>query len=329
VHTAPPGLPLFAWSPSGALAFVRATDGSAGVEVARVGRAGVATAVDSAWGGAINSFALSPDGKRLAVGLGQSVGGLGVWIKQLDRGVFSKLTFGERDRRPAWSPDGRTVAFVRDSTNGGNIYGKSADGSGEERLLVRLDRPIQEVAWSADGQWLVARTDNGVAGAGDLVAVRTSGDTTPVPLAATRFTEMHPAVSPDGRWLAYTSNESGANEVYVRAFGATGGRWQVSNGGGMSPVWGPGGRELFFLGGAGRLVAAELVTEPGFAVARLTPLFEVTGFVVDPFHTSFSVSPDGRSFLFSRRRASPSSGARPRPVLVQHWLSDLKARVPR
>ncbi|MGE5927636.1 MAG: protein kinase domain-containing protein, partial [Gemmatimonadota bacterium] len=169
VQTLTQGLPLLAWSPTGTLVFFRGTGGSAALEIVRVTRDGIANAVDSAWSGSINSFAPSPDGRRLAVGIAQAGGGLGIWIKQLDRGVFSKLTFGERDRRPAWSPDGRSIAFIRDSTNGGSVYGRSADGSGEERLLARLDRPIQEVAWSGDGGWLVTRTDNGVAGAGDLV----------------------------------------------------------------------------------------------------------------------------------------------------------------
>jgi serine/threonine-protein kinase len=194
---------------------------------------------------------------------------------------------------------------------------------------VQLDRPIQEVVWSGDGGWLVARTDNGVAGAGDLVGIRIGGDTTPVPLAATKYTEMHPAVSPDGRWLAYTSDESGANEVYVRPFPSTGsGRWQVSNGGGTSPAWGPGGGELFFLG-AGRMMAAELSTAPRFEVVQLTPLFEVAAFNVDPFHQSFSVSPDGQSFLLSRRRSTAEPAAGLRAVLVQNWFTDLKSRVRR
>jgi len=330
VQTLALGLPLLAWSPSGTLAFFRGTGGSAALEMVRVTRDGTATPVDSAWSGAINSFAPSPDGRRLAVGITQAGGGLGVWIKRLDNSLFSKLTFGERDRRPTWSPDGRTVAFVRDSTNGGTVYGRPADGSGEERLLVRLDRPIQEVTWSGDGGWLVARTDNGVAGAGDLVGVRMGVDTTPVPLAATKYTEMHPAVSPDGRWLAYTSDESGANEVYVRPFPATaGGRWQVSNGGGTSPVWGPGGRELFFLGGAGRMMAAELNTAAGFDAVRVAPLFDVSGYVVDPFHQSFAVAPDGRSFFLARPRATAAQARAPRAVLVQHWFTDLEARLRR
>ncbi len=212
-------------------------------EVVRVTRDGVAAPIDSSWRGGFNSFALSPDGRRLAMGVGLASGALGIWIKQLDRGPLTRLTFGGQDRRPVWSPDGRVVAFVRDTLNTSVIYERRADGSTPDRLLVRLTRQVQEVTWSPDGRWLLLRTDNGAAGLGDIVGVRTSGDTTPVPLVASPFTELHPTVSPDGRWLAYTSDESGANEVYVRPFPATtGGRWQVSNGGGGHPQL-VGGRE--------------------------------------------------------------------------------------
>ena len=229
------GVPFLAWSPAGRLIYMQGSNTGEVYEIVRVGRDGSQTPIDTAWHGGFNSIALSPDGRRLAVGVGLASGALGIWIKQLDRGPFSRLTFGGQDRRPAWSPDGRDVAFIRDSLTGIHVYARVADGSAPDRLLARLDRQVQEVTWSPDGRWLVLRTDNSAPGAGDLVGVRTTGDTTPVPLVASPFQELHPAVSPDSRWLAYTSNESGANEVYVRSFpGTTGGRWQVSNGGGIA-----------------------------------------------------------------------------------------------
>ena len=320
--------PRLAWSPAGTLLFVRGSAGSGGVEVVRVSRDGVATPVDTSWFGSFNSFALSPDAARLAVGAGLTAGGLSIYVKQLDHGPFSRLTFGGQDRRPAWSPDGRLVAFVRDSGNGGNVYARRADGSGTDTLLARIDRPIQEITWSGDGHWLVVRTDNGTAGAGDVLGIRTSGDTTPVSLAATTFTEMHPAVSHDGHWLAYTSNESGTNEVYVRPFpAASGGRWQVSNDGGTQPVWSRDGRQIYFLDGAGRLVVAEVQTAPSFEVIRRLPLFDAVRFVVDAFHQSYDITPDGQAFYFARGRASNRSSEMPRAVLVEHWFTDLRARL--
>jgi Tol biopolymer transport system component len=256
-----------------------------------------------------------------------SGGGLNIWIKQLDRGPSTRLTFGNRDRRPEWSSDGQLVAFVRDSANTSAVYARPADGSGPDRPLARLDRMVQEVAWSADARWLVLRTDNALAGAGDLVGVRTDDDSTAVPLVASEFTELHPALSADGRWLAYTSNESGVNEVYVRPFpGTQAVRWQISNGGGAHPVWSPSGREPFYVGAVGRLIAAQVQPGPTFTVSGLTPLFDASGFVLDAAHQSFDVAPGGRPFVFlSPRRLA--QGRAPQIVWVDNWFADLEARL--
>ncbi len=316
-------------SPTGTMVYLRGAAQSDEREVMRVNRDGAVAPVDTGWVGAFNSFSLSPDGRRLAVGEGLSTGALGIWIKQLDRGPFTRLSFGGQDRRPAWSPDGQMVAFVRDSGGGESIFARAADGSGSDLFLARIDRQIQEVTWSGDGHWLVVRTDNGTPGAGDLVGVRTTGDTVPVPLVASPFTELHPAVSSDSRWLAYTSNESGQNEVYVRAFPATtGGRWQVSNGGGIEPLWSADGQELFYLSGTSQLVAARIRTTPTFEVLSRQPLFDVGGpFIIDAFHQSYQVTRDGRHFLFLRLRTSAGGASAPRAVLVENWFSDLRARM--
>jgi Tol biopolymer transport system component len=323
------GFALLTWSPSGSLVYVPRRGGPAQTTIVRVDRHGTVSPVDTAWYGQFNSLALAPDGRRMAVGVGAGIG-LNIWIKQLDRGPFTRLSFGNQDRRPAWSADGRFVAFVRDSANTSAIVVRAADGGGSDRRIVTLDRMVQEVAWSPDGRWLVVRTDNTTAGAGDLVALRADGDSTVRPLVESPFTELHPAVSPDGRWLAYTSNESGTNEVYVRPFPDAGDvRWQVSNGGGSSPVWSPTGRELFFIDSDGGVVAAEVSATAGgtFAVGRRTPLFDSSGLELDAFHTSFSVAPDGRTFVFISRRRPAESPAGSRVVWVDHWLRDLQERL--
>lgn len=116
----------------------------------------------------------------------------------------------------------------------------------------------------------------------------------------------------------------------MRPFPETsGGRWQVSTGGGSEPVWSRDGRELFFIDGATRLVAAEVRTSPAFEVVRLQPLFDAVGFAVDPFHQSYSVTPDGHSFLFERQRSSGRASTSVRAVLVENWFDDLRARVKR
>ena len=322
------GIAFMAYSPAGTLVYVQGTPIGTEFELVRVNRAGAVAPIDTAWHGGFNSFALSPDGRRLAVGVGLASGTLGIWIKQLDRGPFTRLTFGGQDRRPAWSPDGQVAAFVRDSLNSSSVFARRADGSTPDRLLARLDRQVQEVAWSPDGRWIVLRTDNGAAGVGDLVGIRTSGDTTPVPLVASDFTELHPAAAPDGRWLAYTSNESGTNEVYVRPLSATmGGRWQVSNGGGTQPRWSPNGRELFYTDGAGRMVAAQIRAAPAFEVTELRPLFDASGFANDPFHQSYEVLPGGRGFVFLRLRQSAQTATTLPVVQVENWFADLRTRL--
>jgi tRNA A-37 threonylcarbamoyl transferase component Bud32 len=321
------GTAFLSWSRTGMLVYAQGTSAGEEFEVVRVTRDGAFAPIDTAWHGGFNSFAQAPDGRRLAVGVGLASGTLGIWIKQLDRGPFTRLTFGGQDRRPVWSPDGREVAFVRDSLNGSSVFARRADGSTPDRRLARLDRQVQEVAWSPDRRWILLRTDNGGPGAGDIVGIRTGADSTPVPLVSSEFTELHPAVSPDGRWLAYTSIESGANEVYVRPFPATtGGRWQVSTGGGAEPRWSPDSRELFYLDGTDRLVAAQIRKGPTFEVTELRPLFDASGLTIDPFHQSYEVLSGGRGFLFLRQRQTSRTAAVPPVVLVENWFADVRAR---
>jgi tRNA A-37 threonylcarbamoyl transferase component Bud32/WD40 repeat protein len=323
------GLAQAALSRSGTLVYLEASGAATEVEVVRVSRSGIMTPVDTAWHGGFNSAALSPDGRRLALGVGLASGALDIWIKELDHGPFSRLSFGGDDRRPAWSPDGTLVAFIRDTADGSSVYVRRTDGSTTETRLAKLAVAIQEVTWSPDARWLVVRTDNGDAGAGDILAIPTSGDTTTVPLAASRFTELHPAVSPDGRWLAYTSNESGQNEVFVRPFAANeSGRWQISTDRGEQPLWSRDGRELTY-SSKDQFIAAAIRTTPSFEVTARQPLFNLGPLVIDPFHTSYETLPNGQGFMFMRPPSAGASAKQPSLVLVERWFTDLDARLKR
>jgi serine/threonine-protein kinase len=184
------------------------------------------------------------------------------------------------------------------------------------------------VVWSPDGRWLVLRTDNGATGAGDLVGIRVGGDPTPVPLVTSPFTELSPTFSPDGRWLAYSSNESGRNEIYVRPFPTTeAGRWQVSSGGGAEPRWSANGKEIFFLDPAAGMMAVPVQTAPAFTAGEPHRLFDAS-FALDlGFHQSYDVTPDGREFLLVAPRRT---GSRDRPttlVLADNWFADMRTRL--
>jgi serine/threonine-protein kinase len=297
--------------------------------VVRVDRAGGITEIDSAWSGPFNSFALSPDGRRLAVGTetGQS---RDIWVKQLDRGPFTRLTFSGRDRRPTWSPDGQTVAFVRDTLTGGDVYGKQGDGNGPDVVLASTGRMIQAVEWTTDGAWLILRTDNADEGRGDILGVHLAQDGAVVPLVASPYEELHPAPSPDSRWIAYTSSESGQQEVYVRPLPETAsGRWQVSISGGTHPRWAPDGRELYYLSPDGNMMAAQVETGATFAVLDRAPLFRLDqAIAVDAWHTSYELTGDGEHFLFiSAPSALIAGSGAGRLVLVENWFTELRERL--
>jgi len=314
-------------SRSGTLIYAAANAGSDVVTLRYADRAGTMTTADPAWTGQFNSFAISPDGHRAAVGVTTTSAGLDVWIKQLDSGPFTRLTFSGRDRRPAWSPDGREVAFVRDGEhgNGADVYARSADGGGIDRRLVHIDRQVQEVTWSHDGRWLLVRTDNSQAGDGDILAVSAVGDSTVIPVATSRFAELQPAMSPDDHWVAYVSNDAGRDEVYVRPFpGGDGSHWQISNGGGGSPVWSRDGKQLYFLDAANRLIAAQLATQPTLHVTALTSLFDALRFNYVPYHQAFDVMPDGRFAFLDQPRQTAANSIR--LVQIDNWFADLAAK---
>jgi serine/threonine-protein kinase len=319
-------LPELAWSNSGTLLYGIGSGAAATLTLRESKRDGSSTVFDPSWSGAFNSFALSPNGRQVAVGVSTPGAGLDIWIKQLDRGPFTRLTFSGRDRRPTWSPDGRQVAFIRDSASGGDVWVRAADGGGAERRLTKLGRALQEVSWSRDGRWLLVRTETGAAGNGDVLAVSALGDTTVVPIAATTASELQPSLSPNGKWAAYVSNEAGQNEVFVRPFPKTdAGHWQVSNGGGGSPAWSADGKELFYLNASNRLIAAEIGSGPTFSVTRLEPLFDATAFSYVGYHWAFDVTRDGQFVYLGPAGAAQPSNAQ--LVQVDNWFADIRARL--
>jgi serine/threonine-protein kinase len=305
-----------------------------------VDREGRATQVDPSWrfdaGVSNRGLALSPDEKWVAV-RARVDRNFDIWVKELPRGPLSRLTFDEsQDRKPVWTPDGESVMFLSPRGGGGSdwdVWVRRADGTGEAQLLVDDDRFIAFAAPTPDGEALVLRTggSSGVEGGRDLLTYRPGVDSVPVPLLAGAFDEWGPAISPDGRWIAYASTETGTIEVFLRPFpDVESGRWQVSTAGGRMPTWSTSGRELFYLSAAREWVAAQIQTVPDVRISERQVLFELGDeFAAGAGGGHVSVAADDQRFLMMRHVSDDAGeeGEAPRYILVYDWFEELKAKV--
>ncbi len=321
--------PELAVGGDGTLVYLPADSGGSDVTVVRVDRRGTAAVLDPAWRANINYVALSPDGRRLAASI-VSGDRTDIWVKQLDAGPLTRLTFrGTLNYRPSWGRDGRVLTFTSDQDGPSYLFSVRADGSNRPRRLFEGDTTqIDESFYSPDGQWLVYRA--GVTdGARRIYARRIGSDTGRVALVSDGFDAYMPALSPDGKWLAYVSVESGHEEVYVRPFpDAARARWQISTSGGNNPVWSPDGRELFYLTAADSLASVAVAPGPGpdFLAGPRQSLFSVRPFLFAPFHQAFSVTPDGRSFIMLRR-VDAGQGSTSSLTVVLNWFQELGTKL--
>ncbi|GMR13147.1 MAG: hypothetical protein BMS9Abin29_1348 [Gemmatimonadota bacterium] len=320
-----PGRADFAISKTGILLY-RSGRGPTLGEPVWVDRSGAAQEIEPGWrfdpSAGTTGLALSPDGTRLAIA--KREGTTDLWIKGLGAGPASRVTFeGDMNFRPFWFPDQRSIGFL--SIGGGQLTAmrKPADGSGITEVISELEEGVQEVTVSQDGEWLVYRIGS-AAGNRDIYAVRLDADSVVVPLATTEFGERSASLSPDGRWFAYVSNESGRDEVYVRPFpDADNGRWQVSTAGGLEPMWAHSGRELFYRNGADEMVAVAVTTEPTFGVGRQETLFSVAPYLSDFNHVLYDVGPDDQRFVMLREVRNTDNQV----IWVHNWFAELKALV--
>jgi len=212
VAVEPSSAAQFALSDSGTLVY--ATGAGTPAELVWVSRAGLAQPVDPTWTGEFGSPALSPDGRRLAVSV-QGETSMDIWVKQLDRGPSTRVTFdGGRNDYPSWTPDGASLSFTSNRAGPSfDLWTKRADGTTDPVLELDREWALAEALWSPDGEWFLHRSSTNERGAGDIVMHRRGENSTPIPLVATGFTELAPAISPDGRWMAYSSNETGRSEI--------------------------------------------------------------------------------------------------------------------
>ena len=325
------GAANFSVADNGSLAYVPGTTALRDVTrqlvwVDREGRETILDAVPAPY----ESPRISPDGRYVAV---QTVGdNPDVVVYDLERNTTTRLTFDSGyDGNPTWSPDGEDILFNSNRTGQGNIFRKPADGTGQVEQLTDYDVPVFLDQMTPDGDNVLMSINRGNFDL-QLMPLQDLPAETSQALVATEFNEGVSAISPDGQWIAYQSNESGEFEVYVRPFpNVDDGRWQISQNGGVGPLWGPTGEELFYQqAGSAVIMSVDVDTESSFRPGNPEILFSGDYRPYSPNSgRSFDLSPDGRRFLLlTDDQNGTIAGETGRIVLVQNWFEELKERVP-
>jgi len=275
-----------------------------------------------------HGWALSPDGSKLAIGLSTGSGD-DIWVKPLPQGAPYRVTFDPApDMRPRWTSDSRYISFVSVRRPGG-LYLHRADGAGPDSLL--FEGIVDEGLVTPDNRELILRRGalGSVAGGRNITGLRLGTDKVTFPILATEFDEEAVALSPNGKAIAYQSDETGRTEVFVRPFPNTNaGKKQVSSGGALAPLWSRDGKELFYLANDKRMMSARVSPGAAIAFAEPTALFKVPDELLGPeafFYTPWDVARDGR-FLMARLLSGglDQSGAL---VVVENWIEELKAKL--
>ncbi len=264
---------------------------------------------------------VSPDRRRLAVDFSHQ-GSRDVWTLDLQQRTLSRLTFDNDGHDPVWTPDGKTVAYGTARQGVIGMFLQKVDGAGVAESLLVGGSAMTVGAFTPDGREAVVLV-TGNAGSWDLAVMPVTGEGKPRVLLGTPFNEAYPALSPDGRWLAYTSDESGQNEVYVRGFPEGGGKVLVSQNGGSEPMWSRDGRELFYRGFeelGTPLVALSVQATPEFRVLGRTPLFDVSEYEAAVPHANYDIAPGDKGFVMV------SQGRVSEMVLVENWAAELQRR---
>ncbi len=268
-------------------------------------------------------FSLSLDGKFAAVA--RWIDGNGdIWVIDLARETPTRLTFDDAvDVEPIWSPDGATIYFSSRRRGTFEMFRKASDGSSEAEVILESDRDQFAEDVSRDGRLILYRREHPDTG-DDLWVAALDGSSDPEPFATTEFKEQNPRFSPDGKWIAYQSDESGIREVYIRPYPGPGGKWQVSSGGGEGPMWSPDGKRLFYLGEDGIHEAPVDVVGNALRIGRSTVVTEIAQ-SAEPLN--WVVSPDGEKFGFIHDASGSSDMAGKDNVLVRftlHWFEELE-----
>jgi serine/threonine-protein kinase len=270
---------------------------------------------------AYDSPRISPDARQLAVSSeGQ------IWLYDLSRQTLTRFTFeGKLNNRAVWTPDGKRIAFYSDKEGPLNIFWQQADGSGGLERLTTSENTNVPMSFSPDGQ-VMSFQEADPTTAKTHVWVLRLGDRKAQSFSRIQFNEAAPRFSPDGRWLAYISDESGRYEVYVQPYPGPGGKWQISTDGGAEPVWNRNGRELFYRS-SNKMMAVDIAAQPNFTAGNPRMLFQGEYVLATAPVPNYDVSPDGQRFLMVK--SNESAQVAPTQInVVLNWFEELKQKVP-
>jgi serine/threonine-protein kinase len=264
---------------------------------------------------------IARDGRRAITSLRSAAEDL--WLVDLERGTSSRLTDNNSSSFPVWMNNDRTLAFASAKEGPYSIYRRPVDGSVPDEPLIAGEWPFYPFSASAGGKLAFVVVNPKTLQ--DIHVVTADRKEAPTPFLATQFREGAPAFSPDGRWIAYVSDESGRFEIYVRPYPGPGEKWPISNGGGNEPMWRPDGRQLFYRVGDA-MMAVDVQMAPTFSAGKPKKLFDGPYERSNALWANYDASPDGQHLLMVRRETPPSPVTRINVVL--NWLDDLKQKLP-
>jgi Tol biopolymer transport system component len=328
------GAAEFSFSETGSLVYIAGGGGFQDVSIYWMDREGKFTPLRETRADYYNP-AFSPDGKRLALEIFDGKR-RDIWVYEWERDTLTRLTFaGEANSNPVWTPDGQRIVYSSQEKGGVyNLWWIRADGAGDAQRLAESKNFQFASSWRPDGK-VLAFVQVNPGPNGDIMTLPIEGNEKsgwkpgePKPFVNSAFNEGVPAFSPDGRWLAYASNESGSNEVYVRPFPGPGGKWQISTGGGYLPKWSRNGKELFYRTADSKIMAVSYTISADSFQADKPQLWSPGQFTGALGYFNFDLHPDGKRFAVLKAPGTEQSAAANKVSFIFNFFDELRGKVP-
>jgi len=329
------GAAQLSFSDTGDLVYVAGSGGGQNVSIYWMDRAGKFTPLRETPGDYVNP-AFSPDGKRLTLDI---VNGKrsDIWVYEWERDTVTRLTFAdEANSNPVWTPDGQRIVYSSQEKGGAlNLWWIRADGAGDAQRLAESKSSQYAASWRSDGK-VLAFTQQNPGTSLDIITLPIEGNEKsgwkpgePKPFVNSAFNEREPAFSPDGRWLAYRSSESGSFEVYVRPFPGPGGKWQISTGGGVLPKWSRNGKELFYRTQDSKIMVVTYTASGDSFHASKPQLWSPGQFTDGGLGTSaFDLHPDGKRFAVLKAPGTEQTPAVNKVSFIFNFFDELRRKLP-